>query len=121
MYMILAIICALGEAGGWAFRANSSFNEFDFTGYVAQLVLLIFSPVFISATTYVIFCRIMDELGHHWSLIPRNWYIGTFVSEFTVDGEMKKDCLMAGISHEMCLLDQLEMCYRSSYNLQEVE
>lgn len=79
--MILVIICSLGEAGGWASRIYSSFDEFNFGGYVAQLVMLIISPVFVSAATYVILVQIMDSFGHQWSRIPRTWYIRIFVSE----------------------------------------
>jgi hypothetical protein len=79
--MILALLCACFECGGWGARVSSVSNPFIFGGYVAQLVMLIISPVFASASTYVMFCRVIDILGQEWSRLPRKWYIIIFVGE----------------------------------------
>ena len=42
--MLLASICAAGEAAGWSARLRSSYFPSDIDAYIAQMVALILSP-----------------------------------------------------------------------------
>ncbi|KDN41671.1 RTA1-domain-containing protein [Tilletiaria anomala UBC 951] len=79
-FMLLAAVCSAGEIAGWASRIQSSLHPFDVDAYIAQLVCLILSPVFISAVNYVTLERIMDVVGHDFARLKKRTYFTLFVS-----------------------------------------
>ncbi|PWN47424.1 RTA1-domain-containing protein [Violaceomyces palustris] len=79
-FITLAIVCACGEAAGWIARCFSSNNPFQRDPYLAQIICLILSPVFISAVNYVAFIRTIDIMGITWSRISRKAYVWIFVA-----------------------------------------
>lgn len=79
-FMLLAVVCAAGELAGWAARVNSHYNFFQADPYIAQLVALIISPIFISAANYVMLERIIYCVGTELCRCSTKVYIAFFVT-----------------------------------------
>lgn len=79
-FMLLAAVCAAGEVAGWVSRLYSHYKFFKADPYIAQLVSLIISPIFVSAANYVALERVIFSVGPELARIPTKIYIGVFVT-----------------------------------------
>ncbi|KAF7719194.1 RTA-like protein [Penicillium ucsense] len=78
-WMFTLALTPAGEAIGWGARYWAHSNPVDWMPYVIQLCSLIVCPVFLSATNYILFCKIAEKTGPKLFLIPNRIYWILFV------------------------------------------
>jgi RTA1 like protein len=91
--MLLAAVCSAGELAGWSARIRSSLYPFDVNAYIAQIVVLILSPVFISAANYVTLERITSVVGQELSRINPKLYLVLFICKSESSKTLPEECL----------------------------
>ncbi|KAL6944528.1 hypothetical protein ACO0RG_001265 [Hanseniaspora osmophila] len=68
------ILGGLMEMGGYIGRLDSIYNTSSITAFVVETVLILIAPVMISATTYMLFHRLLRYLN-----VPENSRVGIFM------------------------------------------
>nr|GAT45054.1 predicted protein [Mycena chlorophos] len=75
-----AVLCGLGESLGWVGRLWSATSASADTAFKIQISATIISPTPLLAANFVIFSRIIQQLGPQYSLLPSRSYAWIFVS-----------------------------------------
>ncbi|KAF7317508.1 hypothetical protein MKEN_00837300 [Mycena kentingensis (nom. inval.)] len=74
-----AVLCGLGELIGWGARLWSAINNNADMAFTIQISTTIIAPTPLLAAFFVIFARVVNQLGPHYSLIPGKYYGWIFV------------------------------------------
>jgi len=75
-----AIICGVLEVVGWAGRLWSHYDVYEFTAFQIQILCTLVAPTPLLATIFVIFGRIMIQLGPQYSRLSPKRYTVIFCS-----------------------------------------
>ncbi|KAF7309240.1 hypothetical protein MIND_00294300 [Mycena indigotica] len=75
-----AVLCGAGELIGWVARVWSSSEPYADTPFKMQISTTIIAPTPLLAASFIIFSRIVRQLGPEYSLLPARWYAWVFVS-----------------------------------------
>ncbi|KAJ7059469.1 RTA1-domain-containing protein [Mycena amicta] len=75
-----AVLCGIGEIIGWGGRLWSSISPDADTPFKMQISATIISPTPLLAASFIIFSRVIQQLGPRYSLLPARWYAWVFVS-----------------------------------------
>lgn len=82
MFWILPtiVLCGIGEILGWSGRYWSSQNPVNRDAFTIQIVLTIFSPVFLTAAIYNILGKLISIMGEQYSRIAPKTYLKIFIT-----------------------------------------
>ncbi|KAJ7065720.1 RTA1 like protein-domain-containing protein [Mycena amicta] len=75
-----AALCGVGELIGWGGRLWSAISPEADTPFMMQISATIISPTPLLAASFIIFSRIVQQLGVSYSLLPVRLYAWIFVS-----------------------------------------
>ncbi|KAF7325174.1 hypothetical protein MKEN_00561300 [Mycena kentingensis (nom. inval.)] len=70
-----AVLCGIGELTGWGARLWSALDTNASMPFTIQISTTIIAPTPLLAASFIIFSRVVNEVGAHYSLIPGR-YIG---------------------------------------------
>lgn len=95
-FMIATSVCAVAEIVGWAFRIQGHYRPFASWSYIAQMVILIVAPVFLSASNYIGLDHIFACVGYEMARFKKKVYLSTFLSPFS---SLLPGAALHGVSH----------------------
>ncbi|KAJ7065696.1 RTA1-domain-containing protein [Mycena amicta] len=75
-----AALCGVGELIGWGGRLWSAISPEADTPFMMQISATIISPTPLLAASFIIFSRVVQQLGVNYSLLPVRLYAWIFVS-----------------------------------------
>ncbi|KAF7292585.1 hypothetical protein MIND_01156000 [Mycena indigotica] len=75
-----AALCGIGEIIGWGGRLWSAISPNADTPFKMQISATIISPTPLLAASFIIFSRVIRQLGPGYSLLPARWYAWIFVT-----------------------------------------
>ncbi|KAI4711741.1 hypothetical protein J4E89_003183 [Alternaria sp. Ai002NY15] len=79
-YMIGVGLGCLAECLGYIGRIMLNRNPWDNTGFIIQIVMLIFAPAFLAAGIYLTLKHVVIQFGEEWSRVRPNWYTYIFIA-----------------------------------------
>ncbi|KAF7300870.1 hypothetical protein MKEN_01313300 [Mycena kentingensis (nom. inval.)] len=75
-----AVLCGIGELIGWGARLWSALNNNADMPFTIQISTTIIAPTPLLAASFIIFARVVNQLGQQYSLLPGKYYGWLFVS-----------------------------------------
>ncbi|KAJ7065693.1 RTA1 like protein-domain-containing protein [Mycena amicta] len=75
-----AALCGVGELVGWGARLWSAISPEADTPFLMQISATIIAPTPLLAASFMIFSRIVQQLGVGYSFLPVRWYAWIFMS-----------------------------------------
>lgn len=79
-YMIGVGLGCLAECIGYIGRIMMHNNAYNDTGFIIQVVLLIFAPAFLAAGIYLTLKHVVIQFGEEWSRVRPAWYTYIFIT-----------------------------------------
>jgi len=73
------VLCGFGELIGWSARLWSSNSPTLFTPFAMEICSTILAPTPLLAASFVIFSRLVQQLGTRYSWLPPKWYTLLFL------------------------------------------
>ncbi|KAJ7082390.1 RTA1-like protein [Mycena belliarum] len=74
-----AVLCGIGELLGWGGRLWSSSSPTVRTPFIIQISTTIIAPTPLLAATFIIFSRVVQQLGSSYSWLTPKWYTILFL------------------------------------------
>ncbi|KAJ7136413.1 RTA1 like protein-domain-containing protein [Mycena crocata] len=74
-----AVLCGVGELIGWGARLWSSISPLASTPFTIQISTIIIAPTPLLAATFIIFSRVVQQLGTSYSWLTPKWYTILFL------------------------------------------
>ncbi|THH31715.1 hypothetical protein EUX98_g2481 [Antrodiella citrinella] len=75
-----AVLACSGEILGWSGRLWSAYAPLNNNPYLMQIVATILAPTPYVATLFILFSRITQKLGTHYSRLSPQWYSRIFLT-----------------------------------------